>query len=391
MCPYTLIQLGMHSDPSAGGVDRYFWGLNDAIGRASTGLETRAFFFDKGASKESSGAIGRADLPLRRRLGLLRSRFVGSPHYYPSRSVLASHFALYALAVLQLNSKLTHIVHFHGPWAEESSGEGALKERAKRMVEQAVYRTADAFITLSVAFRELLISKYNVASQKIHVVPGAVDTSQFGPRERAKARALLGWSQEQRIIFCIRRLVERMGLQALIAAFGAISAKYPDASLYIGGVGPIQGALESQIRAIGLVDRVRMLGFVSEPLLPAHYQAADFSIVPSQSLEGFGLTTIESLACGTPVVVTPVGGLTEVVRPLSPSCVLSGASSKEIAIGLDRALGGQIALPRARECVAYVQKRFTWDRVAREILGIYDEAFRIKHGRVKSRQEAVAA
>ena len=80
-----------------------------------------------------------------------------------------------------------------------------------------------------------------------------------------------------------------------------------------------------------------MLGFVRESLLPTHYQAANVSIVPSQSLEGFGLTTVESLACGTPVLVTPVGGLTEVVGPLAPSCVLCGWSPDQIAEGLQAA------------------------------------------------------
>ena len=132
--------------------------------------------------------------------------------------------------------------------------------------------------------------------------------------------------------------------------------------------------------SLGLDHRIRMLGFVQESLLPAHYQAADISIVPSQSLEGFGLTTVESLACGTPVLVTPVGGLTEVIRPFAPSCILSGASPDQIAEGLNAYLAGELPLPAAADCVAYVQKNFIWEKVARKVLTIYDDAFRAKHG-----------
>jgi glycosyltransferase involved in cell wall biosynthesis len=121
-----------------------------------------------------------------------------------------------------------------------------------------------------------------------------------------------------------------------------------------------------------------MLGFISESLLPAHYQGADLSIVPSETLEGFGLTTLESLACGTPVLVTPVGGLTEVVGPLAPACVLSGFYQNQIAQGLDSYLGGRLPLPNPAQCVAYVKGRFIWERVSSDVLDIYDDAFRAK-------------
>jgi glycosyltransferase involved in cell wall biosynthesis len=384
MRPYTLIQLGMHSDASDGGVDRYFWGLNQGLQQASTNLDTRGFFFGKDTLRQlpSYTSLGRADLPLHKRMLLLRKRILRSPEYEPSRSVLASHFALYALPVLLECSKLTHVIHFHGPWAQESSlsGQSKLSVIAKKTVEHLVYRTADAFVTLSNAFRDLLISRYSVAPETVHVVPGAVDTSRFQPSSKDASRDLLGWPRNERIIFCIRRLIERMGIEALITAFASIAAKHPNVSLFIGGKGPLQEALQAQITSLGLDHRIGVLGFVRESLLPTCYQAADISIVPSQHLEGFGLTTIESLACGTPVLVTPVGGLTEVVRPLAPSCVLSGTNPDQIAEGLSAYLAGELPLPASADCVAYVQKNFIWEKVARKVLTIYDDAFRAKHG-----------
>jgi glycosyltransferase involved in cell wall biosynthesis len=393
MHPYTLIQIGMHSDASDGGVDRYFWGLNQGFKEVSINLDTRRFFFENGPARKTSGALGSADLPLRQRLLLLRKRILRSPDYSPCRSVLASHFALYALPVLQRNSKLAHVVHFHGPWAQESSlnDQGMLSVLARKALEHVVYQSADAFITLSNAFRDVLIAKYGVESSKVHVIPGAVETSQFQPADRVSARDLLGWPQEQRIILSIRRLVGRMGLQALIVAFASIAPMYPDVSLFIGGKGPLEDALRAEIRSLRLEKRIRMLGFVRESLLPTHYQAANVSIVPSQSLEGFGLTTVESLACGTPVLVTPVGGLAEVVGPLARSCVLSGWSPDQIAEGLDAYLGGKMPVPAADDCVAYVKKRFIWETVAKNVLAIYDEAFRAKHGGLSNKRQQIVA
>ena len=80
--------------------------------------------------------------------------------------------------------------------------------------------------------------------------------------------------------------------------------------------------LEARCVAEGL-DRPRpLLGFVPDEQLPLAYRAADFSIVPSVALEGFGLIVAESLAAGTPVLVTAVGGLPETLEGLAPQCVV---------------------------------------------------------------------
>jgi glycosyltransferase involved in cell wall biosynthesis len=387
MQPFTLIQVGMHSDASDGGVDRYFWELNQGLQRTANDLDTRRFFFAKGTSASRQApayhSLGRADLPLPRRLLLLRKRILKTPDFDPGRFVLASHFSLYALPLLPEFSKLTHVIHFHGPWAQESSlhGQSTLRVRVKKAVESLVYRTASAFITDSTAFRNLLVSQYGVRPEKVHAVLPAVDISRFRPTDRLASRYLLGWPRDRRIILCVRRLVERMGIEALVAAFGSIAARHPDVYLYIAGKGPLRGVLDSRVASLGLGDRIRLLGFLPDSSLPAAYQAADLSVVPSISLEGFGLTTVESLACGTPVLVTPVGGLPEVIRPLAPSCILPGTKPDQIAEGLNAFLAGELTTPPAAQCVEYVQQHFTWERVARQVLAIYESAFNAKRGR----------
>jgi glycosyltransferase involved in cell wall biosynthesis len=387
MQSFSLIQVGMHGDASGGGVDRYFWELNRGLQRFADKLNVRSFFFEKGniLRQEETGdySLGRADLPLARRLSLLRKQIVKIPDFKPGRFVLASHFALYALPLLPESfSKLTHVIHFHGPWAEESSlhGQSRLRVLLKKTVEHLVYRTASSFITDSSAFRTLLLSEYGVRPEKVYAILPAVDTSRFRRSDRLASRCLLGWPLRRRIILSVRRLVERMGIEALVAAFASIVARHSEVCLFIAGQGPLRGELESRIASLGLADRVRLLGYLPDDTLPAAYQAADISIVPSTSLEGFGLTTLESLACGTPVLVTPVGGLPETIQPLSPSCILAGTKSDQIAHGLDAYLAGELKVPTAAECVGYVRQNFTWERVAKQVLAVYQEAFRIKHG-----------
>jgi glycosyltransferase involved in cell wall biosynthesis len=389
MQPFTLIQVGMHSDASGGGVDRYFWELNRGLRRFAANLDVHRFFFEKGntAAQEETGdhSLGKADLPLPRRMFLLRKRILKTPDFDSSTFVLASHFGLYALPLLPEYSRLTHVIHFHGPWAQESSlhGQGNLRVLVKKAVEHLVYRTASSFIADSSAFRDLLVSEYGIRPEKVQAVLPAVDTSRFRPSDRLASRDLLGWPRKRRIIFCVRRLVERMGLEALVTAFGSIAAKHSDVCLFIGGQGFLKGELESRISSLGLEHRVRLLGFIPDALLPTAYQAADISVVPSASLEGFGLTTLESLACGTPVLVTPVGGLPEVIQPFSPSCILPGAKSGQIAEGLNSFLASELAMPGSAACVEYVRQNFTWERVVRQVLTIYEGAFRAKHGEEK--------
>ena len=142
----------------------------------------------------------------------------------------------------------------------------------------------------------------------------------------------------------------------------------------IAGRGPLADCLRTRASELGLQANIRLLGFVSDESLPLLYRAATISIVPSATLEGFGLVTIESLAAGTPVLVTPVGGLPEVVSHLTPGLVFPGTSPPVLAEGLLAALNGTLPLPSAMECQEYVRARFDWPVVAARVRDVYLEA-----------------
>src|SRR6185437_17166875 len=124
----------------------------------------------------------------------------------------------------------------------------------------------------------------------------------------------------------------------------------------------------------GLTDNVRLLGFLPDAQLPAAYRAADVTVVPTVSLEGFGLIVVESLAAGTPCLVTPVGGLPEAVSGLSRALVLRSTGAEAIADGLGDALTGKMALPAARECAEFARRNFDWPVIAERVRLVYEEA-----------------
>ena len=330
------------------------------------------------AVAEASGGLANSyadvDAPLLTRLRAVRAAALPWLRSHGTDAVAVSHFALYALPLLDHLRRRPFVVHFQGPWGEESRLEGASRFSAmqKGMLERQVYRQADAAIVLSSAFADILATRFGVARDRIHVIPGGVDATRFGhTRTRAESRAELGWPADRPIVLCVRRLVRRVGLGALVEAAVEIRRRVPDALILIAGTGPLRNALEAQVTALGLHDTVRLIGFVPEAQLPLAYRAADLTVVPSLTLEGFGLVTVESLAAGTPCVVTPVGGLSEIIAPLAPQLVTATPSAADIADTLAGALLGERPVPTSQECAAYARARYDWPVIAARVRAVY--------------------
>jgi glycogen(starch) synthase len=321
-------------------------------------------------------AFARPEDSLFRRLHRARSAFFDQVKK-GQIDLIASHFALYALPVVERLRATPTVVHFHGPWSGESEAEGAasVNFKVKHYVENIVYSRAARFIVLSRSFQQKLVSQYGVSEQLVRIVPGGIDLDRFNiDLTRNEARERLGWPTDRPIILTVRRQVRRMGLEDLIDAAKLMIQKHPDLLLLIGGSGTIAGELKRRIVDLGLENHVRLLGRIDDADLAIAYRAADMSVVPSQLLEGFGLITLESLASGTPVYVTPVGGLPEIVQPFAPGCVFDGCSAAEIAAVLGEALDGARPVPTENACRQYASDNFSWSHVAQRVRNVYDEA-----------------
>jgi glycosyltransferase involved in cell wall biosynthesis len=249
--------------------------------------------------------------------------------------------------------------------------------RIKTAIERAVYRRATAFIVLSQPFGEILERRFGVPPDRIHVIPGGVDASRFATRAtRAECRAHLEWPRDRPIVLSVRRLMRRMGLDQLVRATVRLRERVPDVLVLIAGAGPLAGELERQIASLNLRDHVRLLGFVADAALPRAYRAADLTVVPTVALEGFGLIVAESLAAGTPCVVTPVGGLPEAVSGLSRALVLRATDAESIAAGLGDALTGVMPLPSPQECADFARRNYDWPIIAARVRRVYEDALR---------------
>lgn len=365
-------------DEKPGGLERVFYGLFRHFG--DFGVHARGLVVGSAAVERLSGGAVRsfapADAPLVTRWvrarGALRELLRREPP-----DLIATHFALYTFPVLDVIRGYPLVVHFHGSWALESEVEASspLSVHLKKRLEGAVYRRATCFIVLSQAFKNVLRDTYDVPEARIHIVPGGVDTASYATGMTvAEARATLGWPLDRPTVLSVRRLVKRQGLENLITAVARLRRHHPDVLLHIAGQGPLKGALEAQIEALGVGDNVCLLGFVPDQVLAATYRAANFSVVPTVAHEGFGLITVESLAAGTPVLVTPVGGLPEVVAGLSENLILPGSSVESLVAGVGGALSGTLPLPESDTCQRYAQQHFDYRNVAARTRQVYDLA-----------------
>jgi glycosyltransferase involved in cell wall biosynthesis len=376
-----ILQLGMQwFGEDAGGLNRVYAHLVREL--AQSGVELHGLVAGTDDVARASGglvhAFAPASAPLLSRLRALRTASRTWLHQRPE-AVVVSHFAMHAFPVLSQLGAHPFVVHFQGPWGAESrvEGAGALSVLAREMVERRVYRRADRAIVLSTAFRDVLAREFRVPMDRIHVIPGGVDVDRFAiAASPSECRRTLGWPTDRPIVLCVRRLVRRVGVDTLIEAANVLRARVPDALVLIAGTGPLRAELEARVAALGLEKHVQFLGFVPDHSLPTAYRAADLTVVPTAALEGFGLITVESLAAGTPCVVTPVGGLTDVITPLAPQLVTHTTSAGDIGALLADALRGAIPLPTARQCESFARRDHDWPVVAARVRQVYEAARR---------------
>jgi glycosyltransferase involved in cell wall biosynthesis len=267
---------------------------------------------------------------------------------------------------------------FSSSWPQEYATRRRSPRRAlhalRWAVEHACLRASDRIVVLSEYSAAKVRKVHGSVRSPIAVVPGGVDTDQFSPNGgRHAARARLHLPAEGPLLVSVRNLVPRMGLDNLLSAMPKVLWTFPRARLVLAGAGPLRRALEAQAARLGVADRVTFAGFVPEELLPDYYRAADLAVLPTRALEGFGLATIEALACGTPVLGTPVGATPEILAPLEPGLLTEGVSPDELAAAIVRFLfaePGDLSR-RARE---HVLSRYNWALASERLEAVIREA-----------------
>ncbi len=310
--------------------------------------------------------------------------------------IVHTHFAYAALGPLRAVPRGTpRLRSFYGPWDAEGwiadadkrrQRLGMLKERVKRTlrhtVEGANLKRGHGVVVLSEHSRREVLS-FGYPDKDIRLIPGGADVERFTPAEsRADVRRALGLPEGRTLLLSVRRLAPRMGLDNLIKAMPAIVAKRPNALLLIGGKGPEREHLQQLITQNGLQNHIRLLGFIADEELAGYYQAADVFVLPTLALEGFGLVTTEALACGTPVIGTPVGATPEILSQLDPRLIAGGTGPAALAQAVLGFLEGDWADALTPQCLhRFVRDHYTWERHADTVETLYHTLVRSTHSK----------
>ena len=175
---------------------------------------------------------------------------------------------------------------------------------------------------------------------------------------------------ESIVLLTVRRLDPRMGLENLVRAMAIVGAMRPDVVLLIGGKGQLQSRLRELIAGLNL-ENVRLLGYIDDEVLPMYYQASNLFVMPTETMEGYGLSTLEALACGLPVLGTDVGATPEILSDLLPDFIASGTEPQVLAENILR------CLPLLRGVDGRRLRRFaearSWARVADRVEAVFEQ------------------
>ena len=336
-----------------------------------------------------------ADRPFRFFYDLLRrpARFFDPENPTSRFDLLIVHQPL-GLLSLQLGGRFTRtpiLYVFHSPWHMEYSlkydrkrtGPLSLPSVAiRRQLERIAVKRARKVMTLSRYMAHKLRTVHGLDESRIRVNPGGADLERYRPLEDRRAvKEKLQLPSGSVHLFTLRNLEPRMGLDRLVEAAAALIRRRIPLHLTIGGQGPEQRRLERLVEEANLTERVRFTGFLPESALRDYYGAADFFILPTRKLEGFGLVTPEAMACGTPVLGTPVGGTAEILSLFEPDFLFADASAAAMAAGIESTIGAypvdgrQYRLLRDR-CRQYAENHYSWRRHVKQLSKTIQEMVR---------------
>ena len=175
-----------------------------------------------------------------------------------------------------------------------------------------------------------------VAAQSMVKIAPGIDTDHFSPQDARELRNELGLT-EKKVIVSVGRLVHRKGQDVLIEAMPAIIKDVPEAHILMIGEGPYRSYLENRVKALGLQERVTLIGRIQYADLPQYICAGDLFVMPSRSrlagleVEGLGIVYLEASACGLPVIAGNSGGAPDAVLEGETGLVVDGTQKSEVA------------------------------------------------------------
>jgi glycogen(starch) synthase len=214
---------------------------------------------------------------------------------------------------------------------------------------------------------------FQLPEDKIRILPNGVDIEQLSVDGDVSDFRLRYAVPDQRIICFVGRLVREKGVDTLIEAAPAVLSRHPEVKFVIAGNGPYEDALRRMTWDRGLYEKVQFAGYVDKQTRNKLYKASDIAVFPS-FYEPFGIVALEAMAARVPVVVSDVGGLSEIVVDGIDGYKVPPGNAGALADGILSLLDNPSMASRMCQKAFYkVQEAYNWDMIASATIKVYKE------------------
>ncbi len=239
--------------------------------------------------------------------------------------------------------------------------------------EKLAGSVADKVVTVSGAMKQELESLYEFPSEKVHVVPnGSFAQNLEKDIDPGTIKEEYGFDETDPLVMFLGRMEYQKGPDVLVEAMPHILDYNEDTNFLMVGKGGMKEYVENKIRGLGVSDKVRMTGYVSEEEKVDLLNASDVVCIPSRN-EPFGLVLFEAWAAGNAVVASNVGGLGENIDNFVDG-IKTRPNPQPLAWGNNFALDDPNLIRRLGRRGKKKLREFRWDRIARRLVLIYEEA-----------------
>ncbi len=303
----------------------------------------------------------------------------------------------------RLDIPTVQIFHAMGKTKRRHQGAADTSAPERIVVEEQIIRTVDRVIAQCPSEEAELVDDYGAPRDKVVVIPSAVNTEVYHPVPRDEARRRIGLDVDGPVVVYVGRMLPRKDVRNVVRAFALLLRCYradrggSDATgasgdtprahgdtpllLLVGGetaepdpaATPEIGELRQLAAELGVADRVRFVGKRQPNVLSDYYSAGDVAVT-TPWYEPFGLTPLEGMACGVPVVGSAVGGITYTIADGETGLLVPPRDPESLAAALRDLLDA----PEARRRMGWaararVEQLFTWPVVARRTAALYEE------------------
>lgn len=269
---------------------------------------------------------------------------------------------------------IPHIITFHTlSRIKMQSRPGEAESTERQEVEEQLIASADRIVAFSPHERDSMVRLYGADSSRIRLAPCGVDLGTFRPLDREESRKRLGLNGDKVLLY-VGRIESLKGVELLVRTAAHLDTCEPVRVLVVGddnGQDREVDRLRELADTLEVGESIDFVGRVAQEELPVYYSAADVCVVPS-FYESFGLAALESMACGTPVVASRVGGLSTVVQHGSTGYLKSWRCPEAFANSLEMLISSKSLQHSMGVAARRRAEDMSWDKVAGQIAELYE-------------------